>query len=494
MIARHLAEWNEQNVVNESNDLAEHTQRSMMYERLGTRETEKLIETSAYHKLSSFLFTFRLVCKEWAAVGLKVFLDCAKTERYAHYTILHLPPPPQMSITKLTGMLLRQPSISEQITELLIHVISDYVPQVPHYQSSFKWHGVKSRELALSLCNDAVRMFRTYNNESLFCGHLFPPSGPSDPLQQLICNIRTIRSVQIQYDDFWYGHHMSKYQPQIPHFQILPISRQDITFDLLSRLWRASLGNKCSTLKLTAIGTDFLRFLDKFHDRSTVKAAARTTNLEICLVARDDFHGIRGPGLPDIGPPVGERALTFLEGFPNLVSLTFDFNANPDELVLDPECAYKDLIHFSQHWIEKSFDAQHWPQLQSLVLRRQMMNADILVSFLRWHRDTLRHVELGYIFFGPDFVDNQFLDYSKEWSCVLLALQCDLSLSSVRIAFGEWLPDWFAEPISDPTFPDLSMPDEVEYGVSGDWPRHVRAYREVERKVENWVLRRPQPF
>jgi len=197
IIARHLTEWNDPNVLNESNDLDVETQWATMYGHRGSTDIDQLIETSAYHKLSSFLFTFRLVCKKCAAAGLEVFLECARTDRYAHYTTLHLPPPARMSIPGLTGMLIRQPSLSNRITELIIHVIPECVPPVPDYQIKQWSDSVEHDEYELELCNDALRIFETYNNESLHCDQHFSHSDPNDPLQLLMFNIRRLRSVQI---------------------------------------------------------------------------------------------------------------------------------------------------------------------------------------------------------------------------------------------------------------------------------------------------------
>ena len=480
MIAHHLTEWNGQNIMNESNDLDVHTRWPEMIGRLQPQNVHELIEKSAHHKLSSFLFTFRLVCKICAAAGLEVFLECARTERYAHYTTLHLPPPARMSIPELTSMLLRQPSLSNRMNELVIHVVPDYVPHVPDYQILSEPNSAENHERALSFCRDAVRIFGTYDNDSLHCGHLYSRSGPQDPLQLLMRYIRTIRTVQIQYDDFWFAPQFGKHQAQIPHFQIMPMSPQAWTYDLLSRLWRAPRGYNCPNLKLTNIGTDFLRFLDTLHDRSTARAAARTTNLEISLTARDDFFGIREPGLPDIGPLCGGRAPTFLEGFHNLISLTLDFNINFNHYY---HSANNPLLHSSQQWIENSFNVQHWPQLQSLVLRQLQLNADTLITFLRWHRATLEHVELGSISFtGAGFYDN-----NSRWPHMLLALRYDMSLRSVRIAtqaFRNRMTQ--AALMMDPTFPDLAMP---RICIEERYWADALPYREIERRVERWVLR-----
>jgi len=311
LIARHLVERSNQNVLDENI----HYLDNLAYSTYGSRVLNKIPYMSPNHYLSSSLFAFRLVCKKWAAAGLDVFLECAKMEGYTQYTKLHLPPAGSMSITGLTDMLVRQPRISDLLTELVIHVTPDYLPPMLKYHTG---RDASNRRQAfdLRLCNDAMRMYKEHNNETLLCGRHSPNLGLMDPLEQLIHTVHTIHSVQIQYEDFWSAHpSMTDAHGLLP---LLYVRRQPPpfeakTYDLLPRLWRALPESAWPTLKLINVGSDLLRSLHKLHDQSIVKMSAGITSLEICLSARDEVFKIPEQTLPASGRLSGTT--TFLKGF-----------------------------------------------------------------------------------------------------------------------------------------------------------------------------------
>jgi hypothetical protein len=202
--------------------------------------------------------------------------------------------------------------------------------------------------------------------------------------------------------------------------------------------------------------------------------AAGVTSLEICLSTRDSFFQICKQTFLAGGPSGGMT--TFLNGFDNLTSLTLEFDETFPYQYKSPQAseheAWADVSHQTP-WIARSLTVRHWPKLESLVLRRMAVNCDTLVSFLRLHCATLRHVELVSI-----ELDFEFSFNTDVWERVLECLRDDLSLTSVRISSQTCLNTIF----------DHAVIDELMQAE-----QDMSLYREAERTAERWVLQQPQP-
>lgn len=95
-----------------------------------------VIKASADRKISSYLFTFRLVSRSWAVAGMNLFLDVARTNRYSHYLVVNLPPPGRHNLLDLAKMFEMQPRLAPFFTEVVVHLIPEYLPG-----SNYTGHG-----------------------------------------------------------------------------------------------------------------------------------------------------------------------------------------------------------------------------------------------------------------------------------------------------------------------------------------------------------------
>lgn len=130
-IARYTVEWSGVATLNESTLLEPKLQKHLTLGR-GVRYLRKgklaLIEKGEHRTISSTLFSFRCVCRAWYRTGTAVFMECLRLSRYAHYSIIHIPPRGQMSLQDLIDMISRSGALRHVLDTMRIHLQMETVP------------------------------------------------------------------------------------------------------------------------------------------------------------------------------------------------------------------------------------------------------------------------------------------------------------------------------------------------------------------------------
>jgi hypothetical protein len=359
-------------ILNESTQLSVELQELVGFH--GTRnwkQTRKmLMEASSRRKMSSDIFTFRLVCKSFAASGLRVFLRKAREERWKHYLTFNLPRRLDSLWDLYAGLELMEPRpIATAITELKVHVLPSYAMVPKLMNNFFEDVDVSDAECRNALNDDANRIWqsRVHEQDALFQrAHHYQQA-----LSQLLKHVETLT---IEYKDF-----ICRKQTRGSGVLVRQNWRSS---DMLSFALFVAEHLTWTHLKLLNIGAFDLQAQDRaIRDSGIILSPTgqRCQALEITFSNRDD--GERDP-LTQHQLEARTEGTLFLNSFRNLREFTVSID---DHWGLRPG---------TLPWLKNALTTVRWPWLRKLSISRCRMTSVTLVNFLGWHKSSLEEVIL----------------------------------------------------------------------------------------------------
>jgi hypothetical protein len=378
MIAGHLVERPPDcpNVLDESTMLDPMIQESISFYggKPRRKAKEEIIQASSDRKMSSDIFSFRLVSKQFAEIGLKVFLQAANTERWKHYSTLNMPPKLD-KFEAIASVLRHRQGMAEAVDEAVFRILPDYA-MGPSTVSKFLGdvHIDPNDEVRDVIRRDADRIWLSrYDEQAALVHH-------AQSYKQLLGDVLVnLQTVTIEYNDFIAAKTLLNGENGLLRQAFNSEAIIKLALDVTETLpW--------TSLRLLNIGALDLRAQDKGrrNHRDTLAeptlVESRLQKLEITYSWRDDTAR-EGPDRR-FGPERHTEGSLFLDSFRNLREFS---------VTVDPHWMLKPA---TISWLKKAFTYVHWPHFRKLTVINCRTTSLILVNFLKAHRETLEEVDL----------------------------------------------------------------------------------------------------
>jgi len=389
-------------------------------------------------KISKDLLKMRLVCKQFSEVATATFLSLIQTNHYDDYTTLHLPPK-SGSLDLVASALSAKGSMSSIVTNVKYHVVRSPVRE-PDYEEwlydvvseggeagdcSCGLHHGSTQTIDRAMSKNMSRFRKLCQAQDSFAEDLLKPSS-ARRLRDILARLPKLASVHVDLFDFWSGSSCDFLEsedetpPSSFYKSAFPVLLEAIGSSGAKELKSNGFGSYClgglHPLLINKLGRkkDFLKNI---------------VNIDLVMTHCDDI------GELDYGEPYltslrrGDRLNLLLSCVKNLERLSLSYNDDTWFSGLE--------IHGDEQWLEDVFQAQKWPGLKSLTLRKFHIKTTMLLILFRTHKATLNQITL----------DNIKGISATDWLLLLSFMRGNLKLTAAIIELNKRLYS---------SFPDLN--------------------------------------